>query len=157
MKAVSVIFMVVMLLTLDIAVAADKETTFDTEGGFWGECVKVRVGGETPDKQYFESCWIHFITKGGWGISVVKTEAWFYGYRWENGERQYELGYWSFDEKVDKVYSRDPLSGTFSVKGVCKGYFKSWVGARWTGIAEREVHASDPPIVPAVVFFNVTS
>jgi len=54
-----------MLLTLEIAVAADKESTWDNECGFWGECAKVRVGGETPDNTYYESCWIHFVTKGG--------------------------------------------------------------------------------------------
>jgi len=155
-KIILTVSVIVMLLTLDIAVAADKESMWDVDRGFWGEYAKVRVGGETPDKKYYRSCWISFETRGTTFISVKKTEAWLYGYK-EPNDKKYELGHWSYDYAVDKVRSRDPQSGTYSVKGICKGYFKSWTGDKWSRTAEREIHASDPPIVPAIVFFNVTS
>ncbi|MHA1722525.1 MAG: hypothetical protein ACTSXW_05545 [Candidatus Baldrarchaeia archaeon] len=160
-KIILAVSVIMILLTLNTVAAYDKETDFDKDSGWSGEYAKVRVGGTTVDKKYYSDCWIHFVTKGTWFISVTQTKAWLYGYQ-DPEKTRYEIDSWSFGKgAVDEVRSRSPpllKSQTYAIKGVCEGYFKNKIlKTTWTRQAERTLEAADPPFVPAIVFFNVTS
>ncbi|MGQ4834150.1 MAG: hypothetical protein ACP6IS_09705 [Candidatus Asgardarchaeia archaeon] len=117
--------------------AADVESEWAENSGLFGDCAKVQVGGETfrtGDNVYFSSTWIHYITTGGWFITVTQTEATFLGYylRDNINLKTTVLGYWSHSSAVDKVRSRTPPSYTIGINGTCIGYFKNVItGETW--------------------------
>jgi len=147
-----------MLLTMETVVAYDKGG-YSSSYGWSGEYAKVWTGGETPDKKYYSSCWISFETRGTTFISVIKSEAWLYGYK-DPDKVKYQMGYWSINGGTGgrKTHSRAPQSQTYAIKGICIGHFKNKIlGTAWTREAKVTVEAADPPYISAIVFFNVTS
>lgn len=160
MLTVATITTIIMLLASNVIMAYDKESTWDYDYGQMGGYSAVRVGGETPDKKYFSSCWIHYKSSGNTWIYVDWTMAKLYGFRdLANPDYQrYLIGEWKHYGAVDIVRSRVPQSSiTYAIQGICDACLRhSWLPWYWETHAVSSCEAKDPPIVTAMVFFNTT-